>query len=114
MSETTTPATAPETATVDAIRNRPYLMSSLIADDGCDRIEMHVRENDELATLHHTQMDEDDEGNEVETAITTYLRNDELFDMAIGIGDALAALGDRENLANLIGELAQTLAKMKR
>ena len=105
MTETTTAA--------DEIRNRPYLMSSLVVEDGCDRIQMHVREGDTLATLAHSQTDEDDEGNEVTTEITTYVRNDELFDMGIAIGDALAALGDRANLANLIGELAQALAKMK-
>ena len=112
MTETATT----ETTTADEVRNRPFLMNDTPVDDGCDTIEMYIREGDTLTTVRHTQVDsvEDADGNEVEVQreITTYLRTDELFELAMSAGKAMAELRDRANLVGLIQGLVDVLGEM--
>lgn len=107
-------ATIPEITTT--VKNRPYLMAETPVDDGCDTVEVWVRQGDELATMRHTQAetDEDDDGNEIEkeTELMVFMRGDEVFELAMAGGKALAALGDRANLVALIQGLVDELGEM--
>ena len=96
------------------IAARPLILDETPVDDGCNKMELWVREGDELATMRVTEIgsDEDADGNEIETEtqIDTYLRADELTEIAIAAGKALAKIGTRAELIDVIKELTELLA----
>ena len=113
----TTETTATETDALTAYQNRPLVMDETPVDDGAITINAWVRQGDELATMRVTELgsDEDEDGEEFETTteIDVCLTADELLDLGMTAGKALAALGKRADLAELIKGLTDVLLEGK-
>lgn len=119
MTETTAPdittAEAEQVASALAEAMRPLLLDAYPVQDGTITVNVWVRQSDNLATMRVTEEIEgdEDEGVEASTAeIDAYLTGDELYHLAMAAGQALAKLGDRNNLVGLIRDLVDELGEM--
>lgn len=102
---------------------RPLILDEYPIDFTYGSMNLYVREGDDMARLAITdkprdydedELDEEDRDEDSKTTgIDMDLDAEELFRLALAGGDALAALGRRDDLAELIKSLTDTLCKMR-
>jgi hypothetical protein len=99
-----------ENTALAEIAARPLLMDEYPVQDDDVQVNVWVREGDTLATMRATREEENDEGETETTELDIYLNEGDLINLGFAAGRALAKLGKRADLIELIKSLTDELA----